>query len=176
VIRLIAAIDRKRGVATDAGIPWSIAKDVTHFHDETSTGLILMGWNTYSEFAQPLHHRLNFVITSTSSLRTGFKAVTSLDRLRSEHPCEDIWVIGGASVFANCIEQADELHITQIDGDFHCTKFFPDFGANFQLRTEGDAQEENGVSFRFETWEPRRLSKPSIRNGHDLAANGATQI
>ena len=58
-------------------------------------------------------------------LRKGFRAVGSLDQLVADHPSEDIWVIGGAAVYAETIAQADELLLTQVVGDFRCTQVLP---------------------------------------------------
>ena len=66
MIRLIAAVDSRRGIATDSGIPWKLPGDTAHFHEKTATGVILMGWATYNEFAAPLHERENFVLTAKS--------------------------------------------------------------------------------------------------------------
>ncbi len=153
MIRQIAAIDSRRGIATDSGIPWKLPGDTAYFHEKTAKGLILMGFATYSEFAAPLHGRENFVLsTRHGALRTGFRAVASLDELHAAHPEEDIWVIGGASVYAETIAEATELLLTQVAGDFGCTKFFPDYRDAFRLTVEGDPHEEGGVSYRFETW------------------------
>src|ERR1700683_2068417 len=101
MIRLIAAIDSRRGIATDSGIPWTLPGDTAYFHEKTAAGLILMGWATYNEFAAPLHARENFVLSTKSEpLRTGFRAVSGLGQLHAAHPDEDIWVIGGATVYA----------------------------------------------------------------------------
>ena len=162
MIRLIAAIDSRRGIATDSGIPWKLPGDTAYFHDKTATGVIVMGWATYNEFAAPLHGRENFVLTSQSQsepLRTGFRPVGSLDELVTDHPDQDIWVIGGATVYAETIREGDELLLTQVVGDFHCTKFFPPYGADFQLAAHGDDQQEGGITYRFETWR-RLLAKP----------------
>src|ERR1700728_5209049 len=79
MIRLIAAIDSRRGIATDSGIPWKLPGDTAYFHEKTATGLIMMGWATYNEFAAPLHNRDNYVLTADSgSLRTGFRPISSL--------------------------------------------------------------------------------------------------
>jgi dihydrofolate reductase len=113
-----------------------------------------MGRATYDEFVAPLHGRENFVLSADPGpLRAGFQTVGSLDQLRAAHPDEDIWVIGGATVYAETISDAGELLITQVLGDFNCTKFFPDFTDAFRLTTHGDEHEEGGVSYRFETWQ-----------------------
>src|SRR5580704_17792886 len=99
MIRLIAAMDSRRGIATASGIPWKLPGDTAYFREQTSRGLILMGRSTYDEFAAPLHGRDNFVLSAGSGdVRAGFQKVGSLDQLRASHPGEDIWVIGGATV------------------------------------------------------------------------------
>ena len=159
MIRLIAAIDSRRGIATDSGIPWKLPGDTAYFHDKTATGVIVMGWTTYNEFSAPLHGRENFVLTSRSErLRAGFRPVGSLDELVTDHPDQDIWVIGGARVYAETIREADELLLTQVVGDFDCTKFFPLYRADFQLAAQGEGQREGGITYRFETWQ-RLLAK-----------------
>ena len=159
MIRLIAAIDSRRGIATDSGIPWKLPGDTAYFHDKTATGVIVMGWTTYNEFAAPLHGRENFVLTSRSEpLRTGFRPVGSFDELVADHPNQGIWVIGGAAVYAETVREADELLLTQVVGDFDCTKFFPPYRADFQLAAQGEDRQEGGITYRFETWQ-RLLAK-----------------
>jgi dihydrofolate reductase len=154
MIRLIAAIDSQRGIATDSGIPWKLPGDTAYFHEKTAVGAIIMGWATYSEFAAPLHGRENYVLTSGSErLRTGFLAIGSLDQLAALQPDEDIWVIGGAMVYAETIGEAEELLLTQVVGDFGCTKFFPPYQPEFQLLSHGDDHREGSVTYRFETWQ-----------------------
>jgi dihydrofolate reductase len=159
MIRLIAAIDSRRGIATDSGIPWKLPGDTAYFHDKTATGVILMGWATYNEFAAPLHDRDNFVLTARSgSLREGFRSIGSLDQLAADHPDEDIWVIGGATVYAETIGEAEELLLTQVVGDFDCTKFFPPYQADFELAAQGQDRQEGGITYRFETWQRSQKS------------------
>jgi dihydrofolate reductase len=156
VIRLIAAIDSKRGIATDAGIPWKLPGDTAYFREKTKTGLVLMGRATYDEFAAPLHDRENYVLSATTApLRAGFHAVAGLQQLRTAHPDQDVWVIGGATVYQETIVDAEELLLTQVLRDFHCTKFFPSYQAAFELKDRGADHEEGGLTYRFETWRSR---------------------
>ena len=162
MIRLIAAVDTNLGIADEHGIPWQgrIPTDTKYFRERTAQGTIVMGFRTYEEFAQPLHDRTNFVVSrpDTSELRSGFVGVPDLIGFLGEHVDEVVWVIGGVGVFAQSIPVADELYITQVDGDFHCTRFFPKFADDFALTTELEPHLENGVRFRFQIWtakEPR---------------------
>jgi dihydrofolate reductase len=156
MIRLIAAMDSQRGIATDSGIPWKLPGDTAYFHDKTATGDIIMGWATYNEFAAPLHGRENFVLsTRPERLRAGFRAVGSLDQLVALDPDQDIWVVGGAIVYSETIGEADELLLTQVVGDFHCTRFFPPYQSEFQLAAHGEDRQEDSTTYRFETWQRR---------------------
>jgi dihydrofolate reductase len=164
-IRLIAAIDIQRGIATDSGIPWKLPGDAAYFREMTSHGQILMGRATYDEFVAPLHDRDNFVLTRhPEPLRAGFLAIGSLDQLRTMDPDQDIWVIGGAAVYAGTIKEAEELLITQVLADFHCTKFFPPYQDQFELEVQSDEHREAGVSYRFETWQHKEPSSADPRS------------
>jgi dihydrofolate reductase len=156
MIRFIASLDAERGIATDKGIPWSIPGDRAYFRRETERGVVVMGRSTYTEFDAPLHGRDNYVLTSRDGkLREGFDPVGSLDELVRERPGEDIWVIGGAAVYSSTIAQADELVLTQVEGDFGCTKFFPPYRQDFERVEQGAEQHEGGMGYRFERWRPR---------------------
>ena len=155
MIRLIAAIDSRRGLATDTGIPWHLAGDVAYFRKRTEGGLLIMGRSTYAEFAAPLEGRTSFVLTSNpDSVTGGFRAVTDLASFLEAHAGEDVWVIGGAMLYASTLAAADELLLTQVDGDFQCTKFFPAYADSFVLDRHSEDHEEGGVHYRFETWRP----------------------
>jgi dihydrofolate reductase len=157
MIRLIAAMDSERGIATDSGIPWKLPGDTAYFREKTASGLIVMGRATYDEFAAPLHGGENYVLsTTTVPLRSGFEAITGLQQLRAAHPDEDIWVIGGATVYRETIAEADELLLTQVLRDFECTKFFPPYQADFELESQSADHQEGGVTYRFETWQRRK--------------------
>lgn len=160
MIRCIAALDAKRGLATNNGIPWKLPTDSKFFSAQTATGIILMGSSTYKEFAKPLHGRTNYVATrSTAALRQGFEAVHDIEAFFMSHVHEQIQDIGGASLFAQTLPYAHELVLTQIQADFHCTKFFPEYEDVFACVDRSEPVTENDVSFCFETWH----RKPSKR-------------
>jgi dihydrofolate reductase len=161
MFRQISAMDTRRGIATDTGIPWHLPGDVAYFREQTSTGNIVMGRATYEEFDAPLHGRDNFVLTSSlEPLRDGFKPVANLDELSQDTSGADVWVIGGAGVYASTIARTDELLITQVFGDFHCTKFFPAYEGEFTLVDAGEEKQEADVRYRFERWQRIGATKP----------------
>lgn len=159
MMRSIVAIDSRRGMGTERGIPWDLPTDRQYFADQIADGLIVMGSHTYDEVTAPLHDRPNYVATRRGGpLRDGFIAVPDIAAFIAEHPDDTIQNIGGAGLFAATLSLADELLITQIDADFSCTTFFPEYESRFALDTESEPVHENGVTFRYQTWRPRRES------------------
>jgi dihydrofolate reductase len=154
VIRAIAAIDDRRGLGTDTGIPWTVPADVVHFRAATAGVDVLMGFATYSEFDQPMPGRVNYVATASGrSLRDGFRPVGDVSPfLTGDHP-GDLWVIGGAGLYASTLALTDELWLTRVAGDFDCTKFFPVFEGAFELVSDDPSPPVTGVPpIRFQTW------------------------
>jgi len=160
MIRAIAAFDDRLGLATDTGIPWHVPADVEHFRTMTASSRVLMGFATYSEFENPMPGRTNYVATRrTAALRDGFIAVGDLRSFLSDNHDSDLWVIGGATVYAETLEAVQELALTRIAGDFGCTKFFPAFETSFRLIADEAPSTEDGTPpIRFQTW--RRRESP----------------
>jgi dihydrofolate reductase len=152
MIRCIVAVDSKNGIATENGIPWDLPKDRQYFRSKTVNSTIVMGFGMYQELAEPLPDRRNIVVVREGTkLRPGFEKVTDvIDFLRSTK--EDVWVVGGAKIYQATISMLDELYITQIDGDFHCTKFFPEYTDAFRRVDSEPSQTDNGINFTFTHW------------------------
>jgi dihydrofolate reductase len=154
VIRAIAAVDDRLGLATDDGIPWTIPADVAHFREATAGSDVLMGYATYQEFAKPMADSVNYVATGRGGeLRDGFHAVDDVTGFLSGHVATDLWVIGGGGLFAGTLGLTEELVLTRVRGDFHCTKFFPSFEDSFELVTDTAPPDVPGTpAIRFQTW------------------------
>ena len=155
MIRFIVAIDEKRGLANNHGIPWQgkVPTDVAYFREKTTNSSVMMGYGWYTEQKLPLVNRRNLVATSSDEeLRPGFEKITDARKFLSETQ-DDVWVGGGAGLFASTIDLADELYITRLEGDFKCTKFFPEFDKNFTLKSRSDTHTESDINFCFEVWE-----------------------
>jgi dihydrofolate reductase len=158
MIRFIAAIDSKQGIADDHGIPWQgrLPTDVKYYHEKIKDVDNIMGFGLYKELSKPYPNRKNYVATTKENpdLRPGFEPVYDAVQFLRETK-DDIWNLGGALLFANTLYLADELYITQLDQDFNCTKFFPEFKDKFEKVSETKPQTENGITFTFQVWRPK---------------------
>ena len=156
MIRAIAAIDDKRGIAAHGAIPWDIPQDKQYFREKTGHDTVLMGYKTYQEFDQPLPDRHNLVVSRHAyQVRPGFELVHSLEQLL-QAPQDDIWVIGGAGLYEAALDYCDELYLTHITGDFQCDRYFPVYEEKFTLKSESTPQTQNGYNFRFAVYTKNR--------------------
>lgn len=152
MIRIIAAIDDKRGIANDEGIPWDIPADQQYYRAKTENSIVVMGYRTYMEYARPLREKHNYVFSPRPiELRDGFEQITDLDTYLRK-TSDDIWIIGGAQLFATSIGFVGELYLTRVDGAHGCTKFFPAFKHDFELVSEDGPHEQNGYHYSFTIW------------------------
>ena len=108
MFRLIAAIDHKRGLAKQGFQPWNIPQDRRQFIAQTKQygGNILVGRTTFNLFfeGQPLPDRQNYVLTRDKTPIEGVELVHDLEKFLREWQDKDVWIIGGANVFAQVME------------------------------------------------------------------------
>jgi dihydrofolate reductase len=159
MIRLVAAIDRKRGIAKHGVMPWNIPEDEKFFTDQTKSlgGHVLSGGATFREAYQnkPLADRHNYVLTRDTTPIPGVELVHDLKKFLDEFEPDDLWVAGGAQVFNEVIKlgKADVLYLTLIDADFGCDRFFADYASDFKLVEESEPKEQNGFHYKYTRWE-----------------------
>lgn len=155
MIRLIAAIDNKRGLAKDGSMPWKLPEDEHYFTRMTKTygGNVLTGGVTFRDayHSNPLIGRQNYILTRGMEPIEGTIVVNDLTKLLADFAGRDLWVAGGAEVFAAIMTagEADELYLTHIDADFDCDQFFPRYEHGFRLAEESQPHEQNGLKFTY---------------------------
>lgn len=155
MIRLIAAIDRKQGIAKQNVIPWHIPEDQAFFDSETKKhgGHVLTGGVTFrvTYDGKPLADRQNYILTHETQPIKGARVINDLAEFLLEFHDKDLWVSGGAAVFRGVMETGygDELLLTHVDADFGCDRFFPPYEEAFRLVEQGESREQNGFRFTY---------------------------
>jgi dihydrofolate reductase len=152
--RLIAAIDRKQGMAKQGFQPWYLPADEERFTELTKSdgGICLIGSTTFKTFKQgPLAERQNYVLTHDQTPIEGVTLVHDLDKFLKDFADTNVWIIGGANVFAQVVEMSGscELYLTHIEADFGCNQFFPDYSHGFQMTEQSGLHEQNGFIFTY---------------------------
>lgn len=149
MIRAIAAIDDARGIAATGTIPWRIPEDSQYFREQTEGNTVIMGRSTYEEFAEPLPNRRNIVISrSLTTVRKGFELIHDVDAFLQQ-TTKDVWIIGGAQLYAETLQYCNEIYLTHVTGNFNCDRFFPEYAQAFTLQNESSTKQSGGYSYTF---------------------------
>jgi dihydrofolate reductase len=127
VITLIAARARNGVIGRNNQMPWKIAGEQAYFKRMTMGSPIVMGRKTWESLGRPLPGRRNIVVTRNPAYTaTGADVVGSLDdALRLVGDAEQIFVIGGAQLYAAAMPRANRILLTEIDADFDGDTFMP---------------------------------------------------
>jgi dihydrofolate reductase len=118
-VNLIWAQSSNGVIGADGQLPWRIPEDLAHFRELTDGGTVVMGratWESLPPRFRPLPGRRNVVLSRDSSYDApGATVVTSLHDALAEVAAGDVWVGGGAAVYAAALEHAERLCITDVD-------------------------------------------------------------
>ena len=118
-ISLIVARARNGVIGRDNALPWRLPADLAHFKRVTMGHPIVMGRKTWESIGRPLPGRRNIVVTRDPAWHAdGAEAVASLPAaLALCDDASDVFVIGGAQLFAAALPVADAAIVTEIDRD-----------------------------------------------------------
>lgn len=123
MIKMILAVDNGNAIGwCDGRLPWKIPYDMKRFKELTTGHVVVMGFNTFKSLGRPegLPNRQNIVLTRKNPLEAlkhiggTVEVISSLEYLQRFKTSKDVWIIGGASVYAEALERqlVDELHVT----------------------------------------------------------------
>lgn len=131
-VSLVAAVARGGVIGRDNGIPWRIPEDVARFRELTMGHPVVMGrrtWDSIPARFRPLPGRRNIVVTRNRKwYGDGAERVGSLEEaLDFLAGAPEVFVIGGAGVYAAALPLADELQLTEIDAEIEGDTLFPPF-------------------------------------------------
>ena len=115
-ITLIASVAENGVIGVDGGLAWRNSEDLRRFRKLTVGHPVLMGRRTFESIGRPLPERRNVVLTRTATWSAaGVEAVRSVPEALELLGAEDLFVIGGGSVYAETIDLADRLELTHIE-------------------------------------------------------------
>ncbi len=146
------------GVIGNKGtLPWHLPEDMAHFKRTTMGCPVIMGrktWDSLPPKFRPLPGRLNIVITRQANwhIDGAVRADSVAQAIALCPPDGDIWVIGGAEIYALTLPLAATAVVTEIDTDFVGDAFAPQFGPQWS-KTPGLPQlSSTGLKFSFATY------------------------
>ena len=127
IITLIAARARNGVIGHNNQMPWKIPGEQAYFKRVTMGYPIVMGRKTWESIGRALPGRRNIVVTRNPAYTaTGADVVGSLDEaLRLAGDVEQVFIIGGAQLYAAAMPRASRVFLTEIDADFDGDTFMP---------------------------------------------------
>jgi len=160
--RIIVALDKKRGIGAKNDLLWmrDLPADLRHFKECTTGATIIMGRNTFDSIGRALPKRQNIVVSRGSVAAEDVTAVNSITAAYKAAQYEDIWIIGGGQLYAQAIDDMDQLYVTEVDATFDADVFFPEIDLKkwHEISREHHvADEHNKYNFDFVVYSRRLL-------------------
>ena len=155
MISIIAAVAQNLAIGYQNKLLYWLPNDLKHFKALTTGHTIIMGRRTFESLPKgALPNRRNVVLTRSQVTFPGAETFPSLQAaLASCTPDEDIYIIGGASVYNEALPMADRLCLTEIeDTPAQADAFFPQFSKEEWVvaeKEEHDVDEKHAHSYRF---------------------------
>ena len=140
-------------IGLDGQMPWHLSADLKRFKQITMGYPILMGRLTFESIGRPLPGRTNIIISRNPDYRPeGCIVIDSVEAAIS-HGCQladEVFVIGGFTLYQATLPIANTLYITQINHDFVGDTFFPDFDRNQWVEVQReDLVDDAKVDFTY---------------------------
>lgn len=135
MISLIAAVDRNRLIGASNRLPWHLVEDLKYFKRVTQGHPVVMGRKTYESIGRLLPGRENRIVSRQKGyIVPGARVFGSVrDACQAAGPDvggQEIFVIGGAQIYAEAMPLAHRLYLTQIDFEFAGDTYFPQWPAS----------------------------------------------
>ena len=152
MISIIAAVAKNRAIGYQNKLIYWLPNDLKRFKALTTGHTIIMGRNTFLSLPKgALPNRRNIVLSRSQKAFPACDTYVSLEEaLKHCTPDEDIYIIGGASVYRQALKIADRLCLTEIDdtpGD--ADTFFPPYKDDWQEESREDHPIDDRHDFRY---------------------------
>ncbi len=166
-IILIANIGLNNELGNNNDLVFYISSDLKRFKELTTNNIITMGRKTFESFPQkekgpkPLLNRINIIITNNKNytIDNDYSAIITnsigeaLEEAKSIKD-KDNYIVGGAEIYKQTINIADELKLTIVKSTCEADSIFPEYKETFKLiqKTKWEKDHATGLEYRYETW------------------------
>ena len=157
-MNVIVAADKNWGIGKNNQLLVSIPADMKMFREETSGKVVVMGRKTLESFPNglPLKNRINIVLTRDRNYEAkGAVIVHDEEELMNElgkYDTEQIYIIGGESVYKMMLSYCDKIYVTKVD---QADTYFPNLDemSEWKMTQESEEQTCFDLEFCFTTYE-----------------------
>lgn len=163
-MNMIVAVDSNWGIGKDNGLLASVPGDMAFFKKTTTGHVVVMGRKTLESMPKKrgLPNRTNYVLTRNSEFEAERCIVVNseeeLFRELEQYPGDEVFLIGGASMYNKYYDRCDKLFITKLFADLGADAFITNIDEDdrYEITEESDLFEDNGIQYRFYTYERKK--------------------
>jgi len=163
-MNLIVAVDEKWGIGNKNELLVRIPADMKFFRQETTGKVVVLGRKTLETFPQglPLKNRTNIILSSNPSYQVKDAIVVhSVEELLEElkkYDEEDIYIIGGESVYKQMLPYCKVAHVTKIDHAYEADAHFPNLDEDeaWEITADSDEQTYFDITYHFLKYERKQ--------------------
>lgn len=133
MISLIWAMDKNWLVGKENKLPWHFKEDLIYYKEKTAGNTVLMGDVSYYSLKgyykdKPLPYGKIFVASLDNLNLDDAIVVNDVISFLANFPNdEELWVVGGATIYKFALPHAHRLYITHVDGEYQGDTYFPKF-------------------------------------------------
>ena len=156
---IIACVGENLELGRDNDLVFHFKKDMEFFREMTLGHAVVMGRKTFESLPGVLKGRKNYVITShPESLPEEVIAVADLEEFKRRFldKEEETFVIGGAKIYAQFLDSAEKIYLTEVASEAEADVYFPSFNKEEYDKIVIGEGEEKGVKFKFCKYIKRR--------------------
>ena len=163
-MNVIAAVDENWAIGNRNELLVRIPADHKFFREETTGKVVILGRKTLQTCpgGLPLKNRENRILSGNENFKVkGAEVFNSIEELLErlkDYDTEDVYVIGGESVYRQLLPYCDTAHITKIDRAYEADAFFPNLEEDpeWELTGESDEQVYFDITYPFQKYERRK--------------------
>jgi len=134
--KAIAAMSENRVIGNGLEIPWYLPEDFKWFKQTTVGQVVVMGRTTFESIGRPLPNRTTIVLSRSGFQWPGVRTVASLDGIDTDAYDADVFICGGAQIYALALHDCSDLYLTHVKRVVEGDVFFPPFEHLFDAGTE----------------------------------------
>lgn len=160
-MNLIVAVDENWAIGNKNELLIRIPADHKNFRQETTGKVVVLGRKTLETFPQglPLKNRTNIIMSTTPSYQVKDAVVVhSVEELLEElkqYDTQDVYIVGGESIYRQMLPYCDVAHVTKIDHAYEADAFFPnlDEDPDWQITADSEEQTYFDITYHFLKYE-----------------------
>ena len=148
---IIAAIGKNNELGKDNDLIWHLKGDLKFFRETTTGKTIIMGRKTFESLPKMLPNRHHIVLSRSNDFTSEVEVFRTLEELLNEvnKRDEEVFVIGGGSIYNMFIPYADKLYLTEVDATCDTADtYFPKFDKNDYEKEYLASGEDEGIEYK----------------------------